>query len=100
MNDSAAVFEPVLDGVNVTEVLHVAFGASEVMQVFAEIANIAALVPVRVTAEMVSVDPPVLVTATEIAELVLDTVVLGKVIEAGLKPIAALPAPTPETGTL
>ena len=100
VKDSAAVFEPVLVGVNVTETLQVAAGASDVTQVFAEIVNMAALVPVKATAEIVSVAPPVLVTVVEMAELVLETVVLGKLIEVGLKLIAAIPAPAPETGTL
>ena len=100
MKESAAVFAPELDGVNVTETLQVAFGASEVTHVFAVIANMDAFVPVSATAEMVSVAPPVFVTVVESAALVTSTRVLGKAIEAGLKPIAALPAPTPETGTL
>jgi len=100
VKDSAAVFAPELVGVNVTLTLQVAFGASDVTHVFAEIVNMAALVPVSATAEMVRVAPPVLVTVVDSAALVVSTRVLGKAIEAGLKLIAAVPAPTPVTGTL
>jgi len=63
-------------GVNVTEIVHVPSEASELPQVFAEMAKSAGLVPPRVTLVMVSVALPGLVSVMFCAVAVVPTVVL------------------------
>jgi hypothetical protein len=96
----AAVFAPVLVGVKVTLTEQFAPAASDPPQVFADMANMAALVPVKVMLANTSVSPPVLVTVVDRGELVTVTAVFGKVIVVGLKLINGNPTPVPLTGTL
>jgi hypothetical protein len=53
VTESFAVMAPVAAGVNVTLIVHEAWAASDVLQVFAEMANALALIPVMVSPEIV-----------------------------------------------
>src|ERR1039458_1740401 len=69
--ERVAVMAPVAAGVNVTLMVHVAWAASDVPQVFAEMAKALALVPVMVLPEMAMAVLSLFVSVTFFAALVL-----------------------------
>jgi hypothetical protein len=94
--ESVAVMAPVAAGVNVTLIVHEAWAASDVPQVFAEMANALALVPVMVSPERVMAVLSLFVSVAFFAALVLLTPCLPKDRVAGVN-VACAKADEPRT---
>jgi hypothetical protein len=94
--ESVAVMAPVAAGVNVMLMVHEAWAASDVPQVFAEMANALALVPVMVSPERVMAVLSLFVSVAFFAALVLLTPCLPKDRVAGVN-VACANADEPRT---
>ena len=93
--ESEAVSAPVAAGLNSTDTAHVALTASEVPQVFAEMTNELALVPVSVSEVSVSAPVPEFFTVTTCAAVVAPSTVDANVSVVGDNVTAGTPVPVP-----